>query len=155
MNAKICQLCIIHPSIHCSKGLSTRRCPISSSPPFSTCRDPAPSCWVCGFLLRTIPWCRPIILCTVFLSSSVPPSFQTSSPSPAYCYKLIINGLNTVFLLDSDHWIAIERSNQLDTEFWMGWLSINVLCVLSWWGCRSHWARFGLEWSLVGSPVTS
>src|SRR6218665_939749 len=38
----------ILPLLH---GLSVCRCPMPSSPPFSTCRDPAPSC---GFLLCTI-----------------------------------------------------------------------------------------------------
>ena len=28
------------------------RCPMPSSPPYSTCLDPAPSCWVCKFLLH-------------------------------------------------------------------------------------------------------
>jgi len=51
----------------------------------STSHDPSHSCWVCRFLLRTIPWCHPTILCMVFLSSSLPPSFQTSPPSPVYC----------------------------------------------------------------------
>jgi len=67
------------------RGLSAHRCPMPSAPPFSTCRDPAPSYWVCGYLLRTIPWCRPTVLSTVFLPSSVPQTFQTSPPSPAYC----------------------------------------------------------------------
>src|SRR6218665_1045392 len=41
----------IHPLLH---ELSARRCPMPSSPPFSTCRHSATSCRVCGFLLLTI-----------------------------------------------------------------------------------------------------
>lgn len=52
----------IHPLLH---GLSAGMCPMLSSPTFSTCRDHAPSCWVCGFLLLLLPWCRPTILCTI------------------------------------------------------------------------------------------
>ena len=81
------QLITIHPSL---QGLSARRCPMPSAPPFSTCIDPAPFCRECEFPLQPTPWCRPTILSMVFLSSSVPPSFQTSPPSPAYCPSFCI-----------------------------------------------------------------
>src|SRR6218665_2174634 len=45
--------------------------------------------------------CRPIIPCTVSLFLSLPPSFQTSPPSPAYCPSFCVcvhTGLQCSFL---------------------------------------------------------